>query len=103
MPRRALRKTLLTEQRTSFANDSVAARRETRTKMQRAAVERTKALILASALDLMMPTGKVLGDCSGAECVRTGGYFKKIGERLKPQELVRDKFTNEKLATLFES
>jgi hypothetical protein len=51
----------------------------------------------------MMPTGKVLGDCTGEECIRTGGYFKKIGERLKPTQLVREGFTTSDLATLFES
>jgi hypothetical protein len=42
-------------------------------------IERTKN---GSLLDLVMPNGKRLRDCTGLECRETGEWLSRMGERL---------------------
>jgi hypothetical protein len=53
-----------------------------------AAVAKAKALIGERLFNLMMPNGKPLHECTGAECVTFGGYFIKIGDAVGPREIV---------------
>jgi hypothetical protein len=62
-------------------------RREERQKLS-AATESAKALIGARLLELIMPNGKPLSECTGAECVKFGGWYTKIGERVGPRRVV---------------
>lgn len=53
-----------------------------------AAVARAKALIGERLFNLVMPNGKPLSECTGAECVKFGGYFVTIGEAVGPRQIV---------------
>ena len=55
--------------------------------------EAIKAIIKVRAqqmvlMDLVMPSGKTLRDATGKDCVKAGGFFAKIGAKLKPSQVV---------------
>jgi hypothetical protein len=56
-------------------------------------------------LDLMMPNGKSLAACTGQECLmlgrQMGGWLRKVGRRLKPNETVGDVLTESDLRALY--
>jgi hypothetical protein len=41
-------------------------------------------------LNLLMPNGKVLGDCTGQECLQFGRWFANLAKQVPPTEIVRD-------------
>jgi hypothetical protein len=41
-------------------------------------------------LDLVMPNGKPLGDCTGRECLQFGRWFANLAKRVPPAEIVRN-------------
>ena len=53
---------------------------------QREAIERIKAQIVM--LDLTMPNGKAMRDCTGAEMAKFGNRYQKIAERVGKAKLV---------------
>lgn len=60
---------------------------------KRAIVEQRKSEIKARAvnmvfLDLVLPNGKPLRDCTGKDCAKAGGLFAKIANKIKPNEIV---------------
>lgn len=63
-------------------------------------VKRTKALIVGRLMDFIMPNGKPLGMCTGAECKRFGGLFARIGKRVGDNRLVKDVLSVEQLGRL---
>lgn len=60
---------------------------------KRARVEEIKATIKARAakmilLDMVLPNGKPLRDCTGRECAKAGGWFTKIAGQVKSGDIV---------------
>lgn len=55
---------------------------------ERRVVDAMKTKIKGRILRLMMPNGKRLEDCTGAECVEFGGWYTAIGEYVGPYNLV---------------
>ena len=55
-------------------------------------------------LDLPVPNGKLLGDCTGAECQRLsrryGAFFAEIGKRLNPHDHVRQHLSEAELQAI---
>ena len=47
--------------------------------------EQIKTIVL---LELILPNGKALRDCTGKECAEAGGLFAKIASKVKPTEIV---------------
>lgn len=39
-------------------------------------------------LDMVLPNGKPLRDCTGKECAKAGGWLTKVAGKVKPNELV---------------
>lgn len=64
------------------------------------AVDIAKSVIAARLLDCMMPNGKTLRQCTGAECIRVGGFFTKIGEKIGRDEIVGEAMTEADLQSL---
>lgn len=62
------------------------------------ATEQAKWLIGQRLLDLVMPNGKQLRHCTGAECVRFGGLYTRIGERVGAAGLVGKVLSEDELA-----
>lgn len=54
----------------------------------RARVEQIKNTISARLLDMILPNGKPLRDCTGSECAQVGGWLTKIANRVKPNDVV---------------
>jgi hypothetical protein len=55
---------------------------------QRRAIDALKAKIRGRILQLVMPNGKKLAECTGAECIEFGGWYTAIGERVGAKNLV---------------
>lgn len=72
----------------------------------RAAVSATTAVIKERAtrmvlLDMVMPNGKALRDCTGRDCQRVGGWLSKIAAKIKPGEKVGAKLSEAQVRRLF--
>jgi hypothetical protein len=67
-----------------------------------AAAAKAKALIGERLFNLMMPNGKPLNECTGAECVKFGGYFVTIGEAVGPRQIVGRVMTAGDLTSLLQ-
>ena len=63
-------------------------------------VNALKAKIKGRILKLVMPNGKALEHCTGAECVEFGGWYTTIGERVGPMNLVGKVLTNAEVMQL---
>jgi hypothetical protein len=77
-----------------------AAQRKLAIASEAAAVEKAKSLIGVRLFNLMMPNGKPLHECTGAECVKFGGYFTKIGNAVGPRKIVGKVMTASDLTSL---
>jgi hypothetical protein len=53
-------------------------------------VNNIKLKIMNNVLDMVMANGKKLSECTGAECLRMGGWLTRIGESVGPKRLVGD-------------
>jgi hypothetical protein len=51
---------------------------ETKTKLDEHIEKRAKLILL----DLLMPNGKALRDCTGTDCRKFGGWFSRIADRV---------------------
>jgi len=61
--------------------------------------ERAKKLVI---LDMVMPNGKLLRDCTGEDCIKAGGWFHKIAARLKnPTDVVGRVFSEKRLRQIW--
>lgn len=79
------------------------AQRKLAANREETAVEKAKALIGERMLNLVMPNGKPLRDCTGAECVAFGSYFTKIGQAVGPRRVVGKVLTADDLTRLLGS
>jgi hypothetical protein len=70
---------------------------------ERKAIDAIKFKIVKRALLLVMPNGKQLGCCTGAECACFGGFFAKISERVGATQLVGDVLTTRDLIEIANS
>jgi hypothetical protein len=81
----------------------VKVTREVRT----AQVEAVKQTIIARApivlLDLAMPNGKSLRDCTGKDCAKAGGWLAKLAEKVKPSQKVGDALSEKDVRALFKA
>lgn len=80
-----------------------AEKRKQEASMERAAAEKAKALIGERLFNLIMPNGKPLNACTGAECVKFGGYFTKIGKAVGPRRVVGKVMSASQLTSLLGS
>lgn len=51
-------------------------------------------------MNLRMPTGKTLGESTGAECTRAGGWLKAVGTRVGPRGIVSKKLSEKDLVEI---
>jgi hypothetical protein len=63
-----------------------------------AAAERLKAIVL---LDLILPNGKKLGDCTGKECRAAGGWLIEVGARVGDRGVVGETLNEAEVAKIF--
>lgn len=75
--------------------------RETKFKRKIVAKKIIKERIHVILMNLPMPNGKLLRDCTGAECVKFGGWFATIAKNIKPTEKVGKKLTEIDLQNLY--
>lgn len=54
-------------------------------------------------LDLTMANGKALRNCTGAECVKFGGWFSAIAAKVGRKQLVGNALSEEQLRSLYKS
>lgn len=84
-------------------SESVVRRRVTpadrrrRKEEARKAVERIRNIVL---MDLEMPNGKKLRDCTGSDCTKFGGWLTLVGQKVGPRSLVGRKLTEDDLRNL---
>lgn len=52
-------------------------------------------------LDLTMPNGKILRNCTGRDCKKAGGWFARIAEKVRPAEKVGHVLSENDLRNLF--
>jgi hypothetical protein len=60
-------------------------------------VEKAEAILL----DLIMPNGKQLRSCTGAECAKAGGWLSKVGQKVGARRLVGSVMTEADLHALW--
>jgi hypothetical protein len=60
-------------------------------------VNKASQQIKGRALQLVMPNGKRLSECTGAECCKFGGWFTKIGEKIGKRAIVGEALTEKEL------
>jgi hypothetical protein len=63
-------------------------KRINRRKERLATIEKAKTLIQGNLLDLTMPNGKKLRDCTGADCAHFSGWQGRIAAKVKPTQKV---------------
>lgn len=66
-------------------------------KQVEAGIQKQARLLL---MDLLMPNGKTLSECTGRDCQRFGGWLKKISTRVKPRQKVGDVLTETDLQSM---
>ena len=54
-------------------------------------------------MTLRLPTGKTLGESTGAECRRCGGWLAKVGDRVGPRGIVGKKLNEQQLRAMWEA
>jgi len=64
-------------------------------------VEAIQWTIIGNLLDFMTPLGKVLGDCTGAECAKLKGFYGRVAKIVPADEVVGNHLNNKELLTLF--
>jgi hypothetical protein len=85
-----LRVTVLEDYNSTLHNRSPQARAQARTEQQKMQDEAKKRIVAVILMDLVMPNGKRLMSCTGAECIKFGGWLTKVGEQVGPRRLVGD-------------
>ena len=53
-------------------------------------------------LSMTMPNGKSLSECTGAECIRMGGWLRTVGRHVGNDRTVATVFTEEDLRSLYQ-
>jgi hypothetical protein len=64
------------------------ARRKEEKKKEAHAVSTAKDIIGARLLDILTPNGKALRDCTGADCIKFGGLYARIGKKVGDRRVV---------------
>jgi hypothetical protein len=52
-------------------------------------------------LDLVLPNGKKLRDCTGKDCAKAGGLYAKIAGRVKPNQIVGQVLTEDQIRKMW--
>lgn len=78
-----------------------ATERKKKAEAENHATEKAKGLIGQRLLDYVMPNRKPLRDCTGGECMKFGGLFSRIGERVGKNRMVGDVLTSNEIAGLW--
>lgn len=52
-------------------------------------------------LDLTLPNGKKLRDCTGAECAKAGGFYTEVSKHIKATEIVDKHLSERNLQDLY--
>lgn len=74
------------------------AQRAQEAKKKRVMIDAIKSQIVA--LELIMPNGKQMGDCTGAEMQNFGGAFNAIGKKVGPKGFVGKTLTEQQVRRL---
>lgn len=69
----------------------------------RESIKNLKMQIVGKALELVMPNGKALAQCTGGECLRFGGWLARVGEVVGPNRLVGDVLGEKDLVKMVQS
>ena len=87
------------------ASVSREARERVTNELKETLRERISAVINTKLLDLVMPNGKTVGECTGAECEdlapRMGGWLMRVGLATGTSNKVKDKLSEEQLRDLY--
>jgi hypothetical protein len=84
-----------------------AARREEQTLIKQKAAAAGKIMAAHARrvvlMEWLMPNGKALGDCTGAECARMGGWHRAIAKRVAPRQIVRKVLSEDDVQALWKA
>jgi hypothetical protein len=84
----------------SHPHSTAATRAETAIK-----ISKTKEIITEKLqtilLDLILPNGKALRHCTGRDCRKAGGWYTLIANKIKPNEVVGNKFNEPAMRELW--
>lgn len=80
-------------------NTRKAKKTETQTELVQVA-QTTETILL---MRLPMPNGKLLGECTGAECQRFGGWYARIAKLVPARKIVSDVLNEDKLHELWDA
>lgn len=67
----------------------------------RAQTDTIKGQIVGRLLELVMPNGKTLADCTGAECKRIGGFAAKLAAKVPTHKTVGEVLTEKEVRALW--
>lgn len=65
-----------------------AAARTARRQAEDRRVADLKADIVRNLMELALPNGKKLRECTGRECIEAGSFFRRVGQSLGPDDVV---------------
>jgi response regulator RpfG family c-di-GMP phosphodiesterase len=93
---RALQEEQIREQRT-------AQKRERAAQVRSRVAERVREEAERILLDLEMPNGKLLRDCTGRDCKRFGGWYQRFAEKVGPRKPVGDVLSEQDVRKLYDA
>lgn len=88
----------------SFDNDLARVQQPARVRSQRpsaADIAATTQRLTVVMLDLIMPNGKALRDCTGKECRQAGGWLTKVADRVGDHGVVGAALDEQEIAAIF--
>jgi hypothetical protein len=65
--------------------------------------QRIQQEVTSALLQLMMPNGKVLGDCTGKECATFGGWFSALAEEVPAKSTVAETLSEKQVYKLWQA
>jgi hypothetical protein len=77
--------------------ESTAAVAQVKGKLQERVVEEARIILL----ELAMPNGKTLGECTGQDCKRFGGWFARIAKAVPARKRVAEALSEDELWKLW--
>jgi hypothetical protein len=83
------------------SNGASVAKTEAVAKIKQKLQERVNYEAKIALLELVMPNNKVLGDCTGPECKKFGGWFANLAKRVPRNKTVAQTLSEEQVRKLY--
>jgi len=83
--------------------ERTAQKRQHAAQIRSRVTERVREQAEKMLLDLEMPNGKRLRDCTGNDCARFGGWYKRLADKVGPRKLIGDVLSEQDVRKLYKA